>query len=463
VLLAAIAAYLTTGAAIPHAAGAAGFSAPIPLPNSYFDTWHFAVNDRGEGGAVVGTMTGASFFPLGPSGGLGDPIALTVPGGFASSAQSIAINAQGRVAVALLYKDDTEKPSEVEHGGIGCCGRVALTSWQLGQQVPPVQVLSPAQPPVRAGEPRQVLAAPSLVVGPAAISALWTRESIDEFGSNEFGPEAKTDLIEAYGRFSEALHVRRVTSAPRGVQVRQLGLAADGSPFAAWLEDRDKLLGLDGRSDGALTGPLRVLRVTKMSAPEGFATESGASQKTVFAYFSDSRKRHESVLQTIARRPGHGFGRVRKIAVFSDAVDARLADGFQTFVAVWERSFGAGERGRLYTRRSSGAADPGAPQPLGLGEGQTGFVDDSGRTVIVYEVPVKHGYSEHEPVAATAERGGRFGAAQPLVPGGDGCTVENESVFDRPPLPVSPNGNAAFQVSCETPAGGGAYLIRYSP
>jgi hypothetical protein len=355
VLIATIAACLTP-AAVPARAGAAGFSAPIPLPSSYFDNWHFAVNDRDEGGAVVGTMTGANFYPLGPSGSLGDPIALTVPGGFASTAQSIAINAQGRIAVTLLYKDDTEKPSEVEHGGIGCCGRVALTSWQLGQQPPPVQVLSPAQPPVRAGEPQQVLAAPSLVVGPTAISAIWTRESLDDFSSGEFGPEGRSELIQAYGHFSEALHVRRVTSARRGVQVRQLGLAPDGSPFAAWLENRDRLVGLDGRSDGALIGPLRVLRVVKMSAPEGFATESGPSQKTVFAYFSDSRKRHDSVLKTIARRPGRGFGPVRKIAAFGDAVQARFADGFQTFAAVWERSFDVGERDDLYTRRSSGAA-----------------------------------------------------------------------------------------------------------
>ncbi len=450
-------------AVAPAPAGAAGFSAPIPLPSSYSDRWRFAVNDRGEGGAVVGTMTGASFYPLEPSGGLGDPIALTVPGGFASTSQSIAINTQGRVAVALLYKDNTEKPSEVEHGGIGCCGRVALTSWQLGQQPPPVQVLSPAQLPVRVGEPLQVLAAPSLVVGAAAISVLWTRESLDELGSDEYGPEGRSELIQAYGHFSEALHVRRVTSAPRGVQVRQLGLAADGSPFAAWLEDRDKLLGLDGRSDGALTGPLRIVRVAEMSAAEGFATESGRSQKTVFAYFSDSRKRHDSVLKTISRGPGHGFGPVRRIAAFSDAVEARLADGFQTFAAVWERSFGVRERGHLYAWRNGTAAAPGAPRSLGLGEDPTGFVDAHGRTVFVYEVPVARGYSEHEPVAATAERGDRFGAARPLVPGGDGCTVENEGVFYRPPLSISPNGNAAFEVSCETPAGGGAYLIRYSP
>lgn len=342
----------------------------------------------------------------------------------------------------------------------------ALASWQLGQQPPPVQVLSPAQLPARVGaeEPLQVMAVPSLVVGPAAISALWTRESLDEFGADEFGPEGRAELVQAYGHFSEALHERRVTSARRGVQVRQLGSSPDGTPFAAWLENRDKLLGLDGRSDGALTGPLRVMRVAKISEPEGFAIETGPSQKTVFAYFTDSRKHRDSTLKTIVRRPGHRFGPVRKIAAFGDAVQARLADGLQTLLAVWERSFGAGERDRLYTWRGNGASDAGGvSQPLGLGEDPTGFVDAGGRAVIVEEVPAPHGYSEREPVAAIAERGGHFGAAQSLVPGGDGCTVENEGVFDRPPLSVSPNGNAAFEVSCETPVGGSAYLIRYTP
>src|ERR1700689_2674599 len=96
-----------SAAIVPRAASAAGFSAPVELPQSSYNEWHFAVNDRGEGGAVIGTIGGAMFYRLQASCGLGEPIALSVPGGFAATSQSIAVNAHGRVAVALLYRDAT--------------------------------------------------------------------------------------------------------------------------------------------------------------------------------------------------------------------------------------------------------------------------------------------------------------------------------------------------------------------
>jgi hypothetical protein len=437
--------------------------APVLLPASFPDEWHFALDDRGEGGAVRGTATGAVFYPLEPSGGIGSPIELTVPGGFASSSQSIAINAQGRVAVALLYKDDTRKPAEVEHGDAGCCGRVALTSWQLGQAPPPVQVLSPKRSP-HVGSEVQVLTAPALVVGPTAISAIWTREESNEFEPQEYGPEGKSELVQAYGRFAEPLHVERLTTAPRGVQIRQLGLAPNGSPFASWLEDRDKVVGIDGRSNGALTGRRRVVRVPHLSVPKGFATESGPSQRTLFGYFSDSHNHHRSVLNAIGRRPGHRFGPVHRVAAIAGAGLATFAEGPQMVVAVWSKSFSLLGEDHLYVQRDSGSSGPAVQQSLGQGANPASFVDEHGRTVIVYRRPIAHENGASELVAVTAAKGHRFGAPQPIAPGLRRCGAEHEEEFNRQPLALSPNGSSAFSIACETPHGDYAlYMIRYSP
>jgi hypothetical protein len=447
---------LPSAAALGH-----GFSAPVALPPGNSSEWHFALNDRGEGGAVRGTATGASFYPLAPSGGIGSPIELAVPGGFASSSQSIAINSQGRIAVALLYKDATTKPSEVEHGGVGCCGRVALSSWRLGQSPPPMQVLSP-QHSSHAREV-QVLTAPSLVVGPAAISAIWAREEDDELAAREYGPEGKTELIQAYGRFTEPLHVEHLMTAPRGVQIRQLGIAPNGSPFASWLEDRDKLVGIDGRSDGALDGPRRVVRIAHLSVPKGFASESGPSQRALFSYFSDSYKHDLSVLSTIARRPGHPFGPVHRVATITGAGLATLAEAPQTVLAIWSRSFGFLGEGHLYVQRDGDSSPAAVRQSLGLGDNPTSFIDGHGRSVIVYRRPVAHERETYELVAVTAEKGHRFGAPRPIAAGLKRCGAEHEEEFNRQPLALSPNGSSAFSIACETPTGNDAYMIRYSP
>jgi len=461
-LAATVCLWIVACGALPYAALAAGFSAPILLPSGSPDEWHFALNDRGEGGAVRGTTTGATFYPLGPSDGIGSPIELTVPGGFASSSQSIAVNAQGRIAVALLYKDATRKPPEVEHGGGGCCGRVALTSWQLGQLPLPVQVLSPQRSP-HVGDEIQVLSAPSLVVGPAAISAIWAREEEDEIDPGEYGPEGRSELVQAYGRFSEPLHVARLMTAPRGVQIRQLGLAPDGSPFASWLEDRDKLVGIDGRLDGALSGRHRVVRVAHLSVPKGFATESGPSQRALFAYYSDSRNHRGSVLNTIGRRPGHQFGPVHRVATVANAGLATFADDLQTALAVWSRSFSAIGEDHLYVQREGGALRSPVRQSLGLGNDPTGFIDGHGRSVIVYRRPTAHKPDANELVAVSAEAGHPFGAPQPIAPGLQHCGAEHEEEFNRQPLALGPNGSTVFSISCETSLGYALYLIRYSP
>jgi hypothetical protein len=204
-------------------AGEAAFSPPVALPPSFDEDWSFAVNDHGAGGAVTGASSGASFYPLSPDGQLGAPVALSAPGLFSVTAHSVAINEKDEVGVALVYMDGAVPPPEVEHGGRGCCRRVAVTDWRLGEQPPRFQNLSPKQS--GKGNPPQVFSAPSLLLGNSTLTALWTRE--DE---NEFEPDnIRTKLIEAYGRFSEPLHVQQLASASRGIPLRQLSLA-DSAP-----------------------------------------------------------------------------------------------------------------------------------------------------------------------------------------------------------------------------------------
>jgi hypothetical protein len=202
-------------AATAPAALAGTFSTPGLLPGGQGDEWQFAINDRGEGGAV---SKGSPLFYALAGGGLASPIPLAIPRNlrlpFLSRDLSIAISPRGRVAVGLVLDDDTEPPSNVEHGTSGCCGRAAIATWQLGQQPPVAQVLS-AKQRARAGPNHQVFEAPSIVIGPSAITALWTREEgVEGEPEAESEPEPnETQLEEAFGRFTGPLRVGRVSQA----------------------------------------------------------------------------------------------------------------------------------------------------------------------------------------------------------------------------------------------------------
>jgi len=225
-------------AMLPAVALAGSFSEPIRLPGGQDTEWRFAVNDRGEAVGVRGSEKGALFYVLEATGGLGSPTEIGIPGNFPSTKQSVAIDPRGRIAVGLLYRDDTVVPSREykEHEGPACCGRVALSSWQLGQQPPMAQVLS-AKQSAQTGPDHQVFEAPSIVIGPSAITALWTREGSQEVenGPGESPEINETKLEAAFGRFSQPLHITRVITAPRGISRIHLSLAPNGDFVTAKL------------------------------------------------------------------------------------------------------------------------------------------------------------------------------------------------------------------------------------
>jgi hypothetical protein len=461
----------TLAAMLPAPALAGSFSAPVRLPGGQGTEWRFAVNDRGEAVGVRGSEKGALFYALGAAGGLGSPVEIGIPGNFASTKQSVAIDPRGRVAVGLLYRDDTVVSSREykEHEGPGCCGRVALASWQLGQQPPVAQVLS-AEQGAKTGPDHQVFEAPSIVIGPSAITALWTREGPQEVenGPGERHAVNETQLEAAFGRFSETLHVARVITAPRGISVTHLSLAPNGDPLASWLQDGDKLLSVSGSRMGALHRPKGVQRIPPLSEPVGFAKQAGGD--TVFAYFWDypegaSRPQtcsrcSRSRLMMMSARAGGPFGRPRQISFINEAVEATLAGGHHFLMAVWAKSFHFVEEGHLYVQRGSVSGRFGAPQALGFGSHPQAFVDSHGDSVIIYRRPVIPNQNTDEIVAVTARPGHRFGHPRPLAPHLKGCELANGGEIDPQSIATSPAGYTVLYITCEETA---QYLIRYTP
>lgn len=457
---------------LPAPALAGSFSEPVRLPGSQDTEWRFAVNDRGEAVGVHGSEKGALFYALEATGGLGSPTEIGIPGNFASTKQSVAIDPRGRVAVGLLYRDDTVVPSGEykEHEGPGCCGRVALSSWQLGQQPPVAQVLS-AKQSAKTGPDQQVSAAPAIVIGPLAITALWTREGPQEVENGPGEPPElnETQLESAFGRFSEPLHVARVITAPRGISLTHLSLAPNGDPVASWLQDGDKLLSVSGSRTGALHRPKGVQRIPRLSEPAGFTTQAWGD--TVFAYFWDypegaSRPQtcsrcSRSRLMRISSRAGGPFGRPRQISFINDAIEATLAGGHHFLMAVWAKSFHFGEEGHLYVRRGSAFGRFGAPQALGFGSHPQAFADSQGDSVIIYRRPAIHNQNTDEIVAVTARPGHRFGPPRLLAPHLKGCELDNGNEIDPQSIATSPAGYAVLYITCEE--GAAQYLIRYTP
>ncbi len=461
----------TLAAMLPAPALAGSFSAPVRLPGGQDNEWRFAVNDRGEAVGVRGSEKGALFYALEATGALGSPTEIGIPGNFASTKQSVAIDPRGRVAVGLLYRDDTVVPSGEykEHEGPGCCGRVALSSWQLGQQPPVAQALS-AKQSAKTGPDHQVFEAPSIVIGPSAITALWTREGPQEVenGPGEPPEVNETQLEAAFGRFSEPLHVARVITATRGISLTHLSLVPNGDPVASWLQDGDKLLGVSGSRTGALHRPKSVQRIPRLSEPAGFATQAGGD--TVFAYFWDypegasrpqtcSRCSRSRLMMTSARAGGP-FGRPRPISFINKAIEATLAGRHHFLMAVWAKSFHFVEEGHLYVQRGSVSGRFGAPQALGFGSHPQAFVDSHGDSVIIYRRPAIHNQNTYEIVAVTARSGHRFGPPRPLAPHLKGCELANGGEIDRQSIATSPAGYAVLYITCEETA---QYLIRYTP
>jgi hypothetical protein len=443
------------------------FSAPQPLPPGNA-SWHFAVNDRGEGGAVRSFERGALFYAL-SADGLGAPAPLAIPddplGGFALE-QSIAIDSQGRLALGLLYEDRTA-PSEGQtgHENGGCCSRAAVARWRLGEVPPVTQVLSPRQS-AGAGFNHQG-SLPLVTIGPRAVTALWVRGGYasrpPEIGEEPENGEAQ--VMEAYGAFGQPLRVRRLATVYTEIFLPHLSLAGDGSPVATWLQagyrlhDGYRLVSVKGHPTGDLRGVKHSRAISGRATVQGFA--EGSQGDPVLAYSFPSHHHAHELLLMLHSRPGHRVGRAKQIALTPyEAFGWRLSVRGHSLLAGWERALGHVFT-RLYVKRGGLGGRLGRVESLGLGEDPHAWFDARGNAVVVYDRPVGRNPDVRELVAVTGAPGRRFGKPTPLLPNLSKKECDLYDGAEPVPIPTSPDGHAVFYVRCSEPAD--QYLIRYTP
>jgi hypothetical protein len=131
-------------AATSSSAAAGTFSRPVrpPSGHGYIIPWLLAINDRRQAVASTGNLV----YEIARSRKLSRPWRMTTPDGhFGPSVGSIALDDRGRIAVGMVYSDETDIPEDLAHNYI-CCSHVAVASWRLGATPPAGQVLSPQRP-----------------------------------------------------------------------------------------------------------------------------------------------------------------------------------------------------------------------------------------------------------------------------------------------------------------------------
>jgi hypothetical protein len=459
----------------PASASAGSFSAPVLLPGERGTDWRFAVNERGEAVTARASPKGALLYEPGHTTAIGTPIEVAAPGGYQSGElPSVALSAGGRVAVGLTFFDETfVSTGYVPVGVSDCCLRAAVSSWQLGGQPPPAQVLSARQPLMHGGGfPPQVFAAPEIVIGRSSIAALWTREDGSE-GEGDCGPEQEpAQLEEAFGRIGEPLHVKQLTAARKGILLPHLSLGPDERPAAAWIENGDELVSVAGSNTGALDGSRQLRHLPGQCSLVGFADESDRAT-SVFAYFAGRGSHKHPVV--ITGRPGGRFGAPHRFTSTHEPLVLTLAGKRGFLVAAWERSFRFLEEDHLYVQQGSVSGRHGKIQALGFGSVPQMWVDSKGETVIVYQRPVsrhpaRFNTNAQEVVATTARPGRPFGRPHPVAPDLGTCQLSAREKHFYPgrgyeeTIATSPDGNAVFDVECgEEEPDERRYLIRYTP
>lgn len=289
----------------------AGFSRAVRLPGdpAYVNSWMFALNDRGQALATSNELV----YPVRSSGRLGPPWRVQVPGGFEAGAGSLVLDDDGHAAAGLSYSDRSYTPEIAEHNH-GCCAHVAVTAWPYGAPPPLAQVLEPAEDPTEYSDDE--LSAPTVIIGPNAITALWSAGGYDERG-----PPFEAHLDEAYGPFGMPLHAAQLKRVNKGIQSIHLNLAANGDPIASWRQNVDEVQTVEGSTTGALPDPASVHRVPALakgseeehlSEDQEFASDPQGD--TLFAYLAGSFEHRERVM-TITSTRGHPFSRARLIAM----------------------------------------------------------------------------------------------------------------------------------------------------
>ncbi len=228
------------------------FSTPVRLPGEEVPEWHFAINGHGRAVAArLGEEHGhgeVQVFPVRRSGHLGHPWQLAIPE-WAPPQPAPAVALDGnRIAVAI---DVEEHAPEGGGDSSGSDEHVAIASWQIGRRPPALQVLTPRRD--ESNYPEGELSHPEIIIGPSAVTALWTA------GGRSPEPEERLEparVDEAFGSAGAPLHAIRLRSITDGRgAITHLALAPDGNPIASWVDGHGRLATVRGGPTGALGQP----------------------------------------------------------------------------------------------------------------------------------------------------------------------------------------------------------------
>ncbi len=431
--------------------GAGRFSRPVRLRGETTrdeEVWTFAVNNEGQAVAAEGTRYGVTVYPVDGTGHLGKPWEVKLPGGRGGGETSVTLGPEGRIAVGVVYWPG-----------------VAIAMWRLGSNPPTAHVLAGPQSTEKAS--LYALRAPSLVIGPSAVTAIWTDggqselEREDEPENQEAFPPSEEQIEQAYGQFGSQLHTSQLFTAPKRVFATNLSLQPNGDPIASWLDDTNKLHTVTGSHSGQLPRSERVQQAPALSEPVGFTNDYEGD--TIFSYFSRLSS-HATELRYMTSHDGGPFTRPRGIGLtgssgFREATV--IAGGHHTLLARWGclelEEVACDEQAKIGTVYGGFSSSP-----VPYSGTDEAFIDSHGRTVIVYDtnpvvIPISRTGGLY---AVTAEPGKPFGAPRPFATGlGDNFQLGAEH-DDEPPLPTSPNGHAILYFTNDEDE---QYLVRYAP
>jgi hypothetical protein len=457
-------AWLAVIGVVCSAASGASFSRPVQLPG-LLEGWNFVMAPDGEAVAVRASEHGAIVYPLGSSTTLGPPVRVTVVGDYGLSLSHGVLDDRQRLALAFTYFDHTEEPSGEPHGGEGCCDRVAIASWRLGEPVPTAQTLTPKLDGV--AHAYQEPSRPEIVLGPTSLTALWTLGASEFEESYEGGGPVR--LQEAFGPFGGPYDTQTLMSAPGGIWDYALTTASDGRPLASWVDDGNELRTVAGLRTGALHHSHRVQPLPGLANESSVAKESSFGfttnnrGETLFA-FQTSRRDGKSRLLMVTSRDASPFSRPRLIHTIPPEIPTgKVLLGPQgTLLASWDHWTRESRNGiqedvsRFAVGGLSGPFGPSIRVPAFPGE-PVGFVGGKSEAVVIFRHYEKRGFLLD---AILAYRGHPFGKPHLLDPGLFNCGIQYGGDSLLEPIESGPDGNAILLITCEDKR---QYMIRYTP
>jgi hypothetical protein len=455
----------------PTVALAVRFSAPVRLPANE-ELWKFAVNDRGDAVGAYASKTGANVIELARSGHITHAWAVTAPDEEESGSVSISLSNDGDVALGLTYKDSKEKPLEEPHSGFGCCDRIAIATWRIGEQSPA------SAESVKLTSFHQVVRPVPLMLalGKGIVTALWTREDRVELEPGE------SKIEEAYGPIGGPLQSTELRTTRRGVTSIDLHEGTNGRPVASWVENEDVIRTAAGSPTGALPSPAGFQVVPKLRGRPGHegGIEVGFTHDdegdTVFAYLLPAKGGSQKLTTIVSRMAGR-FSRPRAIAsIPPKSGDVALyAGGRKSLLAIWdsERLHAPYEHfdalvdgvfeGFDTKTRLDESYSPNVASTAFIGF--TGFQDSHARSVMIHEAPAV-GHPHHfEMYAVSAQAHRPFGHPRRIAPGLRNCGLVTGAESGVESVANSSNGQAVVYLTCGEESGqeGSQYVVRYTP